>query len=137
MSTVRATTTQLVTVGAGNTMPGVPRSRVFAELAWRSSGWMHRATGDFSEAGLEWVASDEMQANSANTEKASGYELLNMRAATHFRRGAQQLSLYARVDNLLNRRYVGSVVSDQAFLRFYEPGAPRNWLLGLRYSLSI
>jgi iron complex outermembrane receptor protein len=138
ISTVRATTpVEQVRVDAGNTMPGVPRSRAFAELAWRSSGWMHRATGDFSEAGLEWVAAGEMQANSANTEKASGYELLNMRAATHFRKGAQQLSLYARVDNLLDRRYVGSVVSDQAFLRFYEPGAPRNWLLGLRYTLSI
>jgi iron complex outermembrane receptor protein len=136
LATVRATSTSLVTVESGNTMPGVPRSRAFAELAWRSSGWMQRPTSNFSEGGLEWTAVGDMQANSANTEKASGYELLSARLATHFRKGPQQISLFARIDNLLDRRYVGSVVADQAFLRFYEPGAPRNWLLGLRYTVS-
>ena len=136
LATVRATSTSLVTVESGNTMPGVPRSRAFAELAWRSSGWMQRPTSNFSEGGLEWTAVGDMQANSSNTEKASGYELLSARLATHFRKGPQQISLFARIDNLLDRRYVGSVVADQAFLRFYEPGAPRNWMLGLRYTVS-
>jgi iron complex outermembrane receptor protein len=135
MNTVRSNT--LSAVSSGNTMPGVPRTRAFLETAWRSTGWMQRPTGNFSEAGLEFTAVGDMQANSANTERATGYELLNMRVATHLRKGAQQASFYARVDNLLDRRYVGSVVADQAFLRFYEPGAPRNWLLGFRYTLLI
>ena len=137
INTVRATTTTLVPVSAGNTMPGVPKTRAFFELAWRSSGWMQRPSGHFSEGGIELMAVGDMQANSANTERASGYEIVNARLATHFRKDAQTLSLYARIDNLLDRRYVGSIVADQAFLRFYEPGAPRSWLLGIRYSLQM
>ena len=137
INTVRATTTALVPVNAGNTMPGVPKTRAFLEAAWRSVGWTERPKGNFSEGGLEFTAVGDMQANSANTEKASSYELLSARLATHFTKDSQTLSLYARIDNLLDKRYVGSVVADQAFLRFYEPGAPRQWLLGAKLTIRM
>ena len=127
----------LATVTAGNTMPGVPKTRAFLDASWRSTGWTQKPGGKFSEAGLEFVATGDMQANSVNSEKASSYELFNARLATHIQNGGHRLSLYARVDNLLDKRYVGSVVADQAFLRFYEPGAPRSWLMGIRYTLQM
>jgi iron complex outermembrane receptor protein len=37
-----------------------------------------------------------------------------------------------RVDNLLDRHYAGSVIVNEANGRFYEPGAPRSILVGLR-----
>ena len=46
----------------------------------------------------------------------------------------QRLELLARVDNVSNRRHVGSVVVNDANGRYFEPAAPRSALLSLRYS---
>jgi iron complex outermembrane receptor protein len=35
-----------------------------------------------------------------------------------------------RVDNLGNRRYVGSVIVNESSGRFFEPAPTRTWLLG-------
>lgn len=37
-----------------------------------------------------------------------------------------------RVDNLSDKRYVGSVIVNQSAAQFYEPAAGRNWTVGLR-----
>jgi iron complex outermembrane receptor protein len=46
----------------------------------------------------------------------------------------QRLELLARIDNLADRRHVGSVIVNDANGRFYEPAPPRNALLSLRWS---
>lgn len=133
IQTVRATTTSLVDVAKGNTMPGVPKTRYFFEAAWRSAGWP--ATGkSFTEVAMEWIGAGSMWANSANTASVAGYGVTNLRIGQQWQHGDHRIQLSARVDNLGDKEYVGSVVSDQAFLRFYEPGAPRNWLVGLSYA---
>ena len=43
-----------------------------------------------------------------------------------------QLELLARIDNLTDRVYAASVIVNDANGRYFEPGAPRNALLGLR-----
>jgi iron complex outermembrane receptor protein len=133
IKTVRATTTSLVNVAQGNTMPGVPKTRLFLEAAWRSAGWQDMESS-FTEIGLEVVGAGSMWANSANTASVSGYAVINLRVSRQWRFDHHRLGMLARVDNLGDKDYVGSVVADQAFLRFYEPGAPRNWLLGLQYA---
>ena len=60
-----------------------------------------------------------------------------MQASKHYVFGAHRISVFGRLDNVTDEKYVGSVVADQAFLRFYEPGAPRNWLLGLKYTVQM
>jgi iron complex outermembrane recepter protein len=133
IQTVRATTTSLVNVAKGNTMPGVPKTRYFFEAAWRSAGW--QTTGkSFTEVAMEWIGAGSMWANSANTASVAGYGVANLRIGQHWQHGDHRIQFSARVDNLGDKEYVGSVVSDQAFLRFYEPGAPRNWLVGLSYA---
>jgi len=47
------------------------------------------------------------------------------------------LTAYARVDNLTDKRYVGSVIVNQAASQFYEPAPGRNWTLGLRVVLPL
>ncbi len=133
IQTVRATTTSLVNVAKGNTMPGVPKARYFLEASWRSAGW--QTTGkSFTEVAMEWIGAGSMWANSANTSSVAGYGVTNLRIGQQWQQGDHRIQLSARVDNLGDKAYVGSVVSDQAFLRFYEPGAPRNWLVGLSYA---
>jgi outer membrane receptor for monomeric catechols len=41
------------------------------------------------------------------------------------------------VDNFTDKKYVSSVVGDQVIERYYEPGAPRNWLLGVKYTIQM
>lgn len=44
---------------------------------------------------------------------------------------------YARIDNLTDKRYVGSVIVNQAASQFYEPAPGRTWSLGLRLTLPL
>lgn len=135
ISTVRSNT--LTTVNAGNQMPGIPKVKGFVDLRWRSKGLATRSVSEYSELGAQIVYSGRMQANSANTEQADSYEILNLQASKHYVFGAHRISVFGRLDNVTDEKYVGSVVADQAFLRFYEPGAPRNWLLGLKYTVQM
>jgi iron complex outermembrane recepter protein len=132
-------------VQSGKIMPGVPRHKFFGELAWRSVGWATKPTQSFTEAGLEINAVGEMYTNSKNSDypsmagskKTSAYETINLRASRHIKNGNQTLSFYGRIDNLTDKEYVGSVVVDQSSGRYFEPGAPRNWLIGAKYTLTM
>ena len=46
---------------------------------------------------------------------------------------AVTLELLARIDNLIDTRYAGSVIVNEANGRFFETAAPRNGLLSLRW----
>jgi iron complex outermembrane receptor protein len=48
------------------------------------------------------------------------------------------LTVYGRINNVGDERYVGSVIVNQnTTLQYYEPGLPRNWLLGLSLRLPL
>jgi iron complex outermembrane recepter protein len=57
--------------------------------------------------------------------------LLALRLGARQQVGRWTLAQSLRIDNLANRRYVGSVIVNQANQQFYEPGLPRQWQLGL------
>lgn len=126
-------------IESGKAMPGIPQSRFFADLAWRSTGWVSPAgTGPrYFEFGAELTAVGRQYVNSDNSAKTSAYEIVSLRAAHHLRQGPHQVSLFIRLDNAFDRPYVGSVVVDRADGRYYEPGAPRHWLLGIKYTRRI
>jgi len=121
----------------GKAMPGIPRYRVFGDLTWRSAGWLKKPNSTHTETGVELVAVGDTWVNSQNTAQANSYELLNLKASHHIKMDAGVLSFIARLDNVTDEKYVGSVVVDQSQNRFYEPGAPRNWLLGLKYTVQM
>ena len=118
-----------VPVSAGNQIAGTQKTSAFAELAWRG-------TGDAPlEAGVEWRAQGRTAVNDVNSDFAAGYGLVNLRLLRQhpLQGGAQQrLEWLLRIDNLTNRRHVGSVVVNDANARFFEPAAPRSLLLGVR-----
>jgi iron complex outermembrane receptor protein len=125
-------------VNSGNSMPSVPQRRAFVDLGWRSIGWEIKPTSTYSEFGLEANAVGKTYVNSTNTATpASAYETFNVRLSHHIRMQQKTLSLYARVDNFTDKKYVSSVVGDQVIERYYEPGAPRNWLLGVKYTIQM
>ena len=73
-------------------------------------------------------------ANDTNTEFAGGYALAHLRWSTRFNLGpADALELLARVDNVFDRVYSGSVIVNDGNSRYYETGSPRAGLLSVRW----
>lgn len=111
-------------VTAGDRLPGVPRANLYGELAWT-------ATGERFGAALETIASSNIYADDANAEiPAPGYGILNARVQAKQEVGGWRLKQFARVNNLFDRDYVGSVIVGDASKRFYEAAPGRNWLVG-------
>lgn len=109
-------------VAAGNKIPGTYTSTTYAELSWK-----HPASG-FSTA-IEGMHFSDTFTNDANTIKADAFTLFNLRGGFVQKIGAWRINEYARIDNLTDRVYVSSVRVNTAAA--FEPGAPRNWTVGL------
>jgi iron complex outermembrane receptor protein len=130
-------------VDAGNKIPGIPQSFVFSELLW-SSKTMDDSTAKRNiasklgaQAGIELTSAGRLYANDTNTATADGYNTLAVKASYGWAIGSGVLTTSARVDNATNKRYVGSVIVNQALERFYEPAPGRNYTVGLRLVLPL
>nr|WP_307727749.1 TonB-dependent receptor [Massilia sp. MS-15] len=112
-------------IPSGNRLPGVPRANLFAELGWT-------AKDDALNAALEAQAASQVHPDDANAAvPAPGYGILHLRLQARQQLGRWHLKEYLRVNNLLDRDYVGSVIVAEANRRFYEAAPGRNWLLGI------
>ncbi len=112
-------------VAAGMRIAGAPSRSAFAELSWRNENW--------GDVGAEWRAVGRVPVNDRNTEFAPGYATVALRWSKGMALGSGLRGEWLlRLDNLLDKRYAGSVIVNDANGRFYEPGAPRSVLLGLR-----
>lgn len=128
------------TVSAGNKIPGIPQSFVYAEVLWTAlemnDGKRGRNLG--SQVGVEFTQAGRLYANDTNTASADGYATLNLKMSHGWSLGSgNHLTGYARIDNLTDERYVGSVIVNQALSQFYEPAPGRSWTLGLRLVISV
>ena len=115
---------------SGKRIPGVPRQVLYGELGWR-----HLASG-FSSA-AEMRGASRLIANDTNTAQAPGYVATALRAGFEQRIGAWKLTQFARVDNLFDKDYVGSVIVNETNQRFFEPAPGRTWALGVTGSYSF
>ena len=70
-------------------------------------------------------------ATDSNAHQAAGYALVNWRAGYQHQIGNITLEPFARLDNLGDREYIGSLIVNEGNLRFYEPAPERTWLVGL------
>jgi iron complex outermembrane receptor protein len=117
------------TVPAGNDLPGVPRQTTFAELTWRPTTAWHAAV-EARHSGRIW-------ANDTNTESASGYTVWALRAGWTQAYGDWRLNTLARIDNLTNQHYVGSVIVNEGNARYYEPSPGRSALLSVQVTRAF
>jgi iron complex outermembrane receptor protein len=115
-------------VAAGNRIPGVPRARVFAELAWRPDA--RRGP----HAALEVQHSGSVPVDDRNTDAAAAYTLAAVRAGWREPVGPWRLEGWLRVDNLADVRYSGSVIVNEALRRFFEPAPGIGWFAGIGVS---
>ena len=120
-----------VTVAAGNRIAGTQRATGWGEAVWRPGQVFSGVPG---EVALEWRAQARTLANDTNSAAAAGYGLANLRWSGSLALGpSDAIEVLARVDNLFDRAYVGSVIVNDGNQRFYEPGAPRSGLVSLRW----
>ncbi len=124
-----------VPVAAGNNISGTQRSSGWAEAAWRPGallgGDMARYAGELA---IEWRAVARTLANDTNTAAAAGYALANLRWTASLPLGpSDSIEALARIDNLFDRVYAGSVIVNDGNQRFFETGSPRAGLVSLRW----
>ncbi|HET6726340.1 MAG TPA: TonB-dependent receptor [Gammaproteobacteria bacterium] len=111
----------------GNVLPGVPRQTVFGELSWQ-----YDPLGFEAAVNAQWRG--DVYVDSANSEAADSYLVVNLRAGFQQQVGNLRLHEYARLDNVLDRRYVGAVIVGSGNGRYYEPAPARNYLIGVSVS---
>ena len=110
-------------VEAGARIPGVPRNIFDGGLRWGGDrGW---------HAGVNVFAVSAVAVNDSNSARAPGYALLGADLGYIAHRGSATIAPFLRLDNLFDRRYIGSVIVNDANGRYFEPGPGRSVMLGL------
>jgi iron complex outermembrane receptor protein len=110
-----------VTIASGNRIPGIARSFAVLELAWKpQQGW--RAGAEVRHSSRVWV-------NDANSEAAPSFTTLALYAGYVVDVNRWSIAAAARVDNVLDRRYAGSVIVNETNARYYEPAPTRSYTL--------
>ncbi|MDD3352859.1 TonB-dependent receptor [Zoogloea sp.] len=111
-------------VSAGKLMPGIPRTTVFGDLAWKITPAV--------TATVEGVYRSRMYVEDTNLQRAApAYFVANLRLTAQQQMGAWRFTEFARLDNLFDRDYLGSVVVGDTNGRYYEPAPGRNWMAGV------
>ncbi|WP_042885327.1 TonB-dependent receptor [Cupriavidus necator] len=136
-----------VVVHPGTRMAGIPLHSFRLGADWRATATVS-VGGDVIVSSSRPVAGNEdgaLSAQDPSLARTAGYLLLNLRASWQF---APRWQLYGRIDNLFDRRYEsygqvgynlfpgGTLLQPGAAVpieRFVAPGAPRLFLVGVRY----
>jgi iron complex outermembrane receptor protein len=109
-------------VAEGNRLPGVPEKTLYSQIKHRIGA---------TDLTLDWRLQSTLYVDDRNTDRAPGYGVLSLAAAHSFSVGERRPRVFARVDNVLDRRYAGSVIVNEANGRFFEPAPGRTWLAGV------
>ncbi len=110
-------------IASGNRIPGIARNALYAALAWAPSrGW---------RAGVEARYLSRVVVNDTNSDAAAAFATASISTGYLRPVGAWQLSCFARIDNITDRHYVGSVIVNEGNGRYFEPAPGRTWFAGL------
>lgn len=111
------------TIEKGNHLPGVPGSSLYGELVWKPRQ-------DIS-MGFEGQYRSKVYVEDSNEDKpAPSYAVFNWRTRFEQRYGPWTFHQLLRLDNLLDRQYVGSVIVGDSNGRYYEAAPGRSWYAG-------
>jgi len=117
-----------VNVPAGSFLPGVPKNVLYGELRYRAEPFY---------AQLEGLHKSRVAVNDPNSAFADAYTTLNLMAGLVQQGHGWRITEFARIDNLTDRNYVGSVIVNETNSRFYEPSPRRNMTIGIQASLQF
>ena len=132
-----ATVAGATSIAAGNKIPGIPQTSVFSELAWTSAAVTPGAKSATpgSRLAIEMVQSGRIYANDTNTASVDGHTVFNLSASQRWTVDKAAVTLYGRLNNASDERYVGSVIVNSS--QYIESGLPRNWMVGVSVSAPL
>ncbi len=110
-------------VPSGNRIPATAPQSAWAQLRWHP-----RADLDFFAQGS---AVGRIHADDANTAWAPGHATLDLGVERRWTLSGLSLQAFGRIDNLLDRRVVGSVIVNDNNGRYFEPAPGRGWVVGV------
>ncbi|MDR1075080.1 MAG: TonB-dependent receptor [Xanthomonadaceae bacterium] len=114
-------------IAVGTRIPGTAKHSLFGRLQWRHGSW---------EAAVEASVLGRMSANDRGTTDAPGHFLMHLETAYAWRLHRGRLRGFARVENLFDRAYIGSIIVNEGNGRYYEPGPDRTFLIGAQWQWS-
>ena len=120
-----------IPVAAGARLPGVPARQAYGEVAWAPGG----LTGPSAAVEAQYV--DKLYVNDRNSDAAPSFAVVNVRMGYAQTVGAATWRAFARVNNLFDRNYAGSVIVGDTNGRFFEPAPGRNWFAGASVEVRL
>ncbi|ENX12024.1 hypothetical protein F895_03535 [Acinetobacter sp. CIP 64.2] len=110
----------------GNAIPGIAKSQAFIGLAWKPE------QGFYAGADVQYM--DKVYVNDINSDAAPNYTVASLYTGYAWKYADWGVSGFARVDNLFDKNYAGSVIVNEGSNRFFEPADGRNWSAGIKVS---
>ncbi|ENU19931.1 hypothetical protein F994_01559 [Acinetobacter bohemicus ANC 3994] len=110
-------------VYSGNYIPGVAKNQAYVALGWQPE------TG--FNAGIDVRYMDKIYVNDSNSDVAPSYTVTSANIGYVWKNNDWKVRSYARVDNMFDENYVGSVIVNDGNNRFFEPADGVNWSAGL------
>jgi len=121
------------TVNAGNKIPGIPNGMAYSSIQWSGTDFQRNKYRQVmgTLATLEFVTAGANYGSDTNAQnlKAGGYSLYNFRLAQRIDINSMTLTAYGQLNNLSDKKYIGSMIVGNAAP--FEPAPGRNWMVGL------
>ena len=118
-------TTPTTPVAAGTRIPGVPKTDLYTALRWgHDTGWRASVNGNYVSS---------VSVNDLGTDAAPSYFVAGADIGYGIDLAAGNLRAFARLDNMFDRKYAGSVIVNDGNGRYFEPAPDRTLMLGLQW----
>lgn len=114
----------VVQIPSGNAIPGIAKNQAYASLAWKPTHGLY--------GGVDVQYMDKVYVNDTNSDAAPSYSVTSANVGYAWVMGDWKVNSFARVDNLFDKNYAGSVIVNDGNGRYFEPADGRNWSAGLR-----
>jgi len=111
-------------IPSDNAIPGIAKNQAYASLAWQPSHGLY--------GGVDVQYMDKVYVNDTNSDAAPSYSVTSANVGYAWVMGDWKVNSFARVDNLFDKNYAGSVIVNDGNGRYFEPADGRNWSAGLR-----
>jgi outer membrane receptor protein involved in Fe transport len=140
---------RVMVISPGNRLPGIPLHTLKLNLDWQAMDQLSLGAGIQYSSSLKTQGNEDGKVGDDGDAIADasikGHTLLNLKANYQLQKG---LSLFGKINNVLDTRYEtygmigesnfnpdGSQIDNglNTVAKFVAPGAPRSYLVGLRY----
>lgn len=118
-----AATANNAAITKGTNIPGIAKNQAYLGLNWQASEGLR--------AGLEVRYVDQVYVDDENSDAAPSYTIVGMNVGYTWILDNWQINSYAKVNNLFDRDYVGSVIVNDRNRRYFEPADGRNFSAGV------